>query len=313
MSTTRQSHYLPRFYLRGFEGQEGLWVYGRNRGRRRSSAEKEARQRDLYAYREADGRLETAFEDWLGEIESRVAPLVSRIQARGFQPSDEEKQHLFWFVATVFVRVPEAFRNSREVIGPAVERLIAAKAQDLEVFIDFLREDMPWLPADTDFEKLRREALDPELLRATRTPQMELLGMAEAAAQGVEAMSTFNIQYVHANSVDKWITTDDPIMTMFKGNNREGVGVGFTTPGVKVLVPLSSKVALLLGRDVIPADGDANGFVVRGLNRLAMQCANRFVYASEPSDLLQKAVDRHIGTYVRGQNVHLPLWDGKFI
>src|SRR5437588_732499 len=83
--------------------------------------------------------------------------------------------------------------------------------------------------------------------------------------QGVEVMRKFSIQYVHPRGNDCWIATDEPVVTMYESAENQGVGVGFTTPGVKVLMPLSSRVALLLGEDVQAADGEARGYIVRGL------------------------------------------------
>jgi hypothetical protein len=313
MSTPRQHHYLPKFYLRGFERDGELWVYQKGRELRRSSADKEARQRDLYSYRDNDGNLVAAFETWLGDIESAVAPLVPRIEARGFRPSDDEKEALFWFVATMFSRVPSALRVGREKVGPASERIIVDSARSPEAFQKFCRQEAPWLPPDTNLEELRLHALKPNVFASHRDDEMELLSMAEGARQGVEAMRRFHIQYVHAREEDGWIATDEPVVTMYQTGEKQGIGVGFTTPGVKVLMALSSRVALLLGEDVHAADGEAPGYVIRGLNKFLIQCTSRVFYSGQQSPRLKKAADRHIGTYIRGENVNIPMWDGRFI
>src|SRR4051812_10772168 len=116
MSTPRQHHYLPEFYVRGFQQKGELWVYQANRDRRRSSAEKEARQRDFYSFRNGEGKLDSSFEHWLGQIESDVAPLIRSIEAGRFVPSSEAHEAILWFVATMFTRVPAALDAGREVV-----------------------------------------------------------------------------------------------------------------------------------------------------------------------------------------------------
>jgi hypothetical protein len=308
MSTPRQQHYLPEFYLRGFEQKGQLWVYQPNRERRRSTAEKEARQRDVYSFRDELEKLDTSFEHWLGHIESEVAPLIRTIEARRFVPSADAREAILWFVATMFTRVPAALRAGREVVAPATERLLRGAAGSLESFEALLRKNFSGFPLDMDFEDLRQEVLKPECFESHRTPEMDLLSMAEAARQGVEAMQGFRMQFVFPQGEDLWVLSDDPVLTFHEG----GVGVGVTTPGVTLLIALSSRVALLMGNNVIAADADAPSHAVKGLNRFFIQCANFAIYSGESSSRLEKAAAKHIGTFRRGENVHIPMVDGSF-
>src|SRR5260370_23556219 len=136
MKSPRQQHYIPRFYLSGFvdpsifarDRKEVIWVYERGKDVRRSSPEKEARQRDSYTF-EQSGFRNVEIEERFGKLEAAVAPIISNLATSPRHVTESEKQILALFLGTMPIRTPagRCFSVSRTM--PFItERLTQADA-----------------------------------------------------------------------------------------------------------------------------------------------------------------------------------------
>lgn len=105
-----RNHQTPEFYLKYFAGRDPrgsshLWVYDKiGEGQPRPQTPENANvERDYYSFETRagiNGDLETLF----GQIESRGAPILTRLQEPNAIPNRYEVE----FLALLFLRVPRA-------------------------------------------------------------------------------------------------------------------------------------------------------------------------------------------------------------
>lgn len=318
-SVPRAHHFLPRCYLRGFCDSDSkfgsrIWIYEKNCSPRPSRVEKAAVQRDLYSVVDEDsGKLDARFEMWLAQLENLVAPIFPRLDDFAFALTNAERINLLWFVALLFNRVPDAFRVGREIIDPALTRLIMEAARDPNTFRALFSRFFPFEEL-SGIEEERRELVRGrrDLISSEWTP---LAAMHESARQAVSILEKLDFQFVHADDSEDFLTTDSPVVSFHILESGESqVGCGFATKGMEVVVPLTRKVLLRIGPHGF--DGSHATLADQGVriaNKLLMSCAAKRAYASGESEKLKRAFDRHGCIYERGRNAHIPMWDGKML
>jgi hypothetical protein len=318
-SMPRAHHFLPRFYLRGFcdpdskiEGR--IWIYEKNRPPRPSRVEKAAVQRDLYSFVEKDsGELDARFEMWLAQRENLAAPIFPRLDDFAFVLTEAERINLLWFVALLFHRVPDAFRVGREIVDPALTQLIMEAARDPDAFRElFSRVFSPEELVEVEAE--RRELVNgrTDLICSEWTP---LAAMHESAKQTVSILERLDLQFVHADDSEDFLTTDSPVVTFHILESGESqVGCGFATEGMEVVVPLTRRVLLRIGPHGLEGShATLVGTGVRIANKMLMSCAAKRAYASGGSERLKRAFDRHGCLHERGRDIHIPMWKGEVL
>jgi hypothetical protein len=116
-------HYIPRFYLKGFEDPSSrdahprepyLWVVDlKLRNLNKRAPKNVARLTGYYDFEEAQDQLPSV-ENFLSRIETRAASAIRKLRAHKFQISDEERYNLANFMGLQLARVP-AYREVVEV------------------------------------------------------------------------------------------------------------------------------------------------------------------------------------------------------
>lgn len=126
------------------------------------------------------GDVDASVEDWLGEIETAVGTIIPKSHETSYRPTLEERQALYWFIAVMFTRVPEAFRVGEEIVGPRLNELLLAAAQDASKFrelCDSYSHSSGNVPFD--IELLRQEVLRGDYV--SEPPWMRLASLVETS------------------------------------------------------------------------------------------------------------------------------------
>lgn len=246
-------HFLPEAYLRRFADEHGdLWVLDRKQGIvRRQSPEVTAAERELYTLEgdcgERDRRVESSLAD---HVDGPGQHAIRVLDERG-RLSGEDAGKLAIFVAGLYVRTP-AFREQRRRLAeqmrdslirggvepaaeplpeshPEAQRLRAAggvRADELLAMFNAMREEKR--PYQNDFVKM-------------------MVNLVPMLADTIHGLEWFIVSAPPGRS---FVTCDAPVIITHPLNHSPLLGVGLTTPGSEKIIPLSSRVALLMGDQV---------------------------------------------------------------
>lgn len=295
----RMHHYLPRFYLAGFsdprilnrENKEAIWVYEKNKSVRRSTPEKEGRERDFYAFQSEDGE-NFEVEKMLGGIENAVAPIIERLRNVRYVLSVEERQSLGLFVGTMQTRTPFA-RSLDEKIEPVLSRMLERKARDPAAFRSLWDTLFPETGTDTYVEQIRMEILDD---RNFQRPEYKLESALVIGQMRAEALLQFDWQIVYADESESFVTSDNPIIagTWKQTNGEWGIRhfKNFDVPDLDIFFPLTRRICMRMKKSIEPGPYHLPARGVRSVNKLTMACAQRWLYASKRSQTMEDVFNK---------------------
>ena len=114
----RRHHVVPRLHLRGFADVDGRIIQlDLDTGRRREVSVTDAAViKNFYTVVLPDGTVSDAWERWLGEVESEIAPALRRaIDMPTFQLQDDDRERLARWVALQYLRGPDNRRQMAEI------------------------------------------------------------------------------------------------------------------------------------------------------------------------------------------------------
>jgi len=244
----RDHHYVPRLYLKGFTGDDGMMtVVNRKWGTiKRKSPRAVFFQRDYYRVEDGEDGRPTAFEDAFAELENRAAPVLQRIIATGTLPSAESSEYalLMNFVALQAMRGPHARRRLDEP-RHAFEKLLEHQKQLQEAF------GRPGDPPNPKVEALQRWVED----EPTTRDHVEALITAATAV--LQPLAERNWSLIRAGEGALFITSDQPVSLRWSdpADEQGFYGPGFRVGGTDVTIPLSPDL-LLFGRfESVPPSG----------------------------------------------------------
>lgn len=247
-------HFLPEAYLRRFADERGdLWVIDRKQGIvRRQSPEVTAAERELYTLEDERGERDRRVESALADLVDGPGQHAIRVLDEGGRLGGEDAGKLAIFVSGLYVRTP-AFREQHRQLAeqirdslirggvepaaeplpeshPEAQRLRAAggvRADELLAMFNTIREERR--PYQNDFVKM----------------MVNLVPMLADAIHGLEWF------IASAPPGKAFVTCDAPVIITHPPNHSPLMGVGLTTPGSEKIIPLSSRVALLMGDQVV--------------------------------------------------------------
>lgn len=249
-SQPKLHHFLPEAYLRRFADERGdLWVIDRKQGIvRRQSPEVTAAERELYTLEDDCGARDRSVESALGRFVDGPGQHAIRVLDAGGRLAGEDAGKLAVFVAALYVRTPAFLEQHRQLaeqmrdslihggVEPAVERLHESdpdaqrlraaggvRADELLAMFNSMRDERR--PYHNDFVKM----------------MVNLVPMLADAIHGLEWF------IASAPPGKAFVTCDAPVIITRPPNYSSLLGVGLTTPGSEKIIPLSSRVALLMG------------------------------------------------------------------
>ncbi|PFG43785.1 uncharacterized protein DUF4238 [Isoptericola jiangsuensis] len=121
-------HTVPRLHLRGFASSDKMLVQlDLSTGIRRDVGVGDAAViRDFYTVRLPDGTRTDAWEQWLSEVEDKVAPALRRaIEAPRFRLDDYDRELLARWIALQALRGPDNRRHQAELASFTVRAQVA--------------------------------------------------------------------------------------------------------------------------------------------------------------------------------------------
>jgi len=262
-----------------------LWVYEKQKPTRRSTPTESGHQRDFYAFQDKDGTKNFEVENLLSQLEGVVAPLVQNAE-----PSEILRRKAIFavFVALTQQRVPAARKYTRQVMRQMVEAF-RNESPSASVWREFLRQAAQIQgigPFDDQFfewigsDEGQGELTAPQVLQLTIG---SVFRYAEVLFEAGWELSPSPVQPL--------VTSDNPAYTMKPGDPVR-FGFGVKVPGVEMLFPVRRNLLLRISR-ALTQDGirEIPPTAARNVNKMTMQCATRFLFASEDSEKIRRLFD----------------------
>ncbi len=256
-------HYVPRYYLRGFTGEDDrLWVFDRTTGQVFPSQPKSvANENGMYG---------AELEQFLAnEIEEPAKDAIARMRT-GRIPGDDDRLVLARYVAMQWKRGPEG----RTRVANGMPTVIG----DLrEKYTTELRETASTMPDKAEIAIRRLAEIHAVLDRydRDRPPDIWRAALAKTGTESLVVDHLVSMQWrLLVSDSLQFITCDNPVFFF----EHEGVGKVQS----EVTVPFSDTIVLWLNRR--PSNGQdarvkARPAAVREINRRMAANASRFAFA----------------------------------
>lgn len=301
----KRNHYVPEFYLKNFslihagDRKAQLWVYDKEQiAPRKQSPKDTAVVNDLYTVLTPDlppNALEIAF----GKQESTVSSILAKWAQNGAVPIIDEMVEVASFLALLHLRNPKTarwFEALAELV--AVERA-KALARDSVQFEKFWQTLM------------KEKSISPELTKDKFREMAENFGEHFIVKFDSKYLTFSPLQHADAifeelkkmywclcSAPTGWsfITSDSPLVVRFRKGDGVAFGGGFGHPTAQVIFPISPHVCLYLSRNFRYKAFNVNSTFVKNANRRTAINAERFVFASLPSDGIEKLVKKYAFT-----------------
>lgn len=297
MGETIQSHYLPKgAYLSFFENAEKkgcLYLYRRGVAPILIGSKKAARERNLYSFRDKDGRLDSDIERFLERIESEARPILEKLNTatESFDVPAEEWVRAAKFIAFQYVRTPAYRRHLQNIHAETMKAMLSRLAQGEKMFQTFVRtarESNPNPPEIEDPDKLRSFILSGEY--DIRAEGDHFLGQALKSADPVYlGVLTKTPLLYRSTTNESFVTCDSPVILLRHPKSPPHWGAGWVNS--HILFPIGKHAALLLQTHpghLRKMEGPVNVVVrkVRGrlawINRQTVNAAEQYVFADKP-------------------------------
>jgi hypothetical protein len=288
----RKHHYIPKFYLRGFSDlgfgkEQGKVCVVDLRGKKHftTSAENVAHVRDYYAFESEDGstnfQVETKF---FNGIDGKAAQIIGKINGLKKVTIEDDWDGLCRFIAALEVRTPSQRQTSYEMEQYVFDLMNGHLATSLEACEQRLKE-----AEEKTGEKVEctpQELMDYVAEYRVKIPQNEHVALMMSVIPQSEAIIRRMTPHLFiAGENERFITSDYPIVKIDtdEERRREGLmGVGWATPEVEAIIPLTKTHCLVLNWDGKPDVMTVNNQTVAYCN--AAQLATSFQYAFAEND-----------------------------
>lgn len=235
-------------------------------------------------------------EAWLANLEAAVAPLIADLVQGKRGPNPNERLRLAAFIGTLFTRTPMGRQLDESLFAPAVRKRIKSLANDPEASYKLYAEFNPEPSSRELAEQARQEVLSGKSDELEADEPFRLASMIQVGIQYGEVLLEMDWQFIHSPEDQLFITSDNPVICeMGDPTNPRAVHLrsGPSHPNAAAWLPLTSRVCLLMHRGLVPGVATAPAVTVREINKRTMMCADKRIYASELSDGLRDAFEKH--------------------
>jgi uncharacterized protein DUF4238 len=306
-SEAKAQHYIPNFYLKGFtDRQKILWVCERFKPIRNSKPKDEAHRPDYYAVAEQGRRNDTA-EDILAQVESKAAPIISKLANPQYTLTPENASHVIMFVAFLFARLPswrEHLNNLAVQIGwKMLLRAVGDKAEFHKTCVAIEKEQGKSLGDPEEF----RQAVLNRRFDIEQSKAHNLGSMCLSAFSIAKALATMGYQAFYAPQGKFFLTSDSPVWTLQPdGTGEATVGMGFGWENVEVYCPLNKRTCFRLKKGIKSMGRIIEEGRVDDINRVTMLTAAQYLYSSERHRRIARLFDEHGCKVQVGKNAFMP-------
>jgi len=266
---------------------------------RRQSPEVTGAERELYTLEDDYGERDRRVESALAGLVDGPGQHAIRVLDEGGRLSGEDAGKLAIFVAGLYVRTPAFLEQHRQLaeqmrdslirggVEPAVEplpeshpeaqRLRAAggvRADELLAMFNAMRDERR--PYHNDFVKM-------------------MVNVVPMLADAIHGLEWF---IASAPPGKAFVTCDAPVIITRPPKHSPLLGVGLTTPGSEKIIPLSSRLALLMGDQVarpMVAHITISRDHLRWINEALVRRCERFAMGPSPVPLESRLKATRIG------------------
>ena len=295
MSQPKRHHYVPRFYLKNFVNDKGyLWVYDRQEDTySEQRPEHTAVQKDYYTIKDKHGNKDTEIEKLFSMIESKASAVIKKIVS-GVSINQEDKDNLALFISCQMARVPEyekRIADATEESMKATGRLLVYSVERAEEIIKQSTKNKSNKGSNTLTPQALFDFIQGGQYKISFSKEWSLGTMLQSAHRLSGYFAKMDWLILYAPNKHFFIISDNPYtLVPPKDKYLTNSGVGIITPGAQKVIPLSSKVSLVMGdvggRYLVK---NIRSLWVRNMNINSAQNSSRFIYAKD-KELLESIV-----------------------
>ena len=255
MPGTRKSHFLSRFYLRGFtQAQvEGAQLHVRSKKQERSWTtryENVAHKRDLF--RPASDNIDPdELVDGFAELEGTIAPVLKWVLENQRIPTTlEEQARLLHLPALNAARPPAEIQEMESNIDVSLRHVILEELtpeRHREILEEWKREGRDSTHVE-DLDALK-ERITAGRIKGVLDRDHVLLLLLQRAAVLVELYLGRSWALLVSDDADHFVCSDRPVSLVNNRNLPEDLDARFDDPRFDVVMPLSRRLCLV-GRHV---------------------------------------------------------------
>jgi len=289
MSIPKKHHYVPQFYLKGFEypakGKvEKIIVYNKHNTTCSSivSTIKDAGcQRDYHTIDCEDKTDRASVEEMLSDVENFHSNLVKDVIKKQSY-SEQEKVELAFFVNLMRSRVPSNKRHLEEIHKGAVENST-----------DILMNSGAFPEPPPEVKKIMEEGkrwFDVEISNWKLVQSMFDMASDERT---VNLIANMNISIIKSSEGNWFITSDTPVSIYSPTNSTiydAGIGVN---PDIELFLPLNRKYGLLCSWKDRALYKEATLDEIYEYNRRTVIMADKYIYASSDNPQTKKMIKKY--------------------
>ncbi len=282
-NVSRRHHFIPRFHLARFKSaDEKIWVLDQASLKQWASpVDDVACCNNLYSV-DVPGHATDAFEKAFAEVEGKAAEVIKNVLEMPRPPQPEEIEILANYLALLVVRVP-------------------GKRASIEKFVDRVYRDVAKLIVATEdrwtstFAKARAAGA-----KAKEVGYQQVKAFVESDAYAIKMGQNWHMQIlstqldpmiqllaardwsicVSAGQQPEFICSDTPVSLEWIPAGAGPWPPGFGHRNTEVIVPLSTRVALVGRFSHRPSIIGANAHDVAAINSRTGRCAHRFLYSA---------------------------------
>jgi hypothetical protein len=253
-------HFVPQYYLRGFESNGGIWAHDKQASRSFATQIRVvANENKLYS-EEVEAHFNTKIE---------VPANESLRKIRGHLPlSDQERYALAKYIWVLWKRVPKARDRAMSKIPEVAKEL----GVQIHSELDSVLETMPHLSDDVAQLKARvSKAIDGHISNPSTSLWYESID-SESAPHSVNALLSMNWVFLYHDEL-QFLTSDNPVFFF----EFEGIA----SPESELTLPITSNIALWATKTRQPNGTfvKASNAAVKEINRRTASNSMRWVYS----------------------------------
>jgi hypothetical protein len=306
-------HYVPQFYLRGFEIPKKLrWIYSYKRNHTpKAIAIKSVASAVGYYKIEKDALTipDDTVDKIFSIIESDVAPIVSRLRTDPtLSLTKEEKGTLATFIALLAFRTPFARTVMRNLDAAQAKRDLKKIAADKDEFHRTSKHIEPGTPPEKveEYRLMIFNFDDNFKISHTECGENEFYFMAQGINIAQDLAYILFDKYwnlIESDNSRVFVSSDHPVVLLPDNHHRPGMPVGYYDG--RILFPLTPKRALLmtnrpLKNQIIPITEEK----MREYQWYTITRCYQLVYSHMESEEFQRILDSTVeGEVIR---VYLP-------
>jgi hypothetical protein len=292
---SHRHHYVSQFYLKNFVSDRAdplLFVVDLSAGKQFLTAPWNVALENDFHTIEVDGKPSDVVERMLASFEADVAPVLARVIERAAIADQTDREHLMFFVTLLLIKNPQVRSRINAFTNQVGQFTLKMDAADPDRWAAKMRAAMAdgTISAGTDIAQLRELVLADKFTIALAPERMLQLEFTTARSMyPFVAARCWNILQAKEG---EFITSDTPAMLMWQDPQRTDPP-GFGRRNTRLLVPLSSSVAINGGFELEDSTFALSGEDVAKVNGQVILHARRQIYAS--SDQFKYALTHNAG------------------